>query len=69
MQTVVQMIALSEGWCLLLLREFKWDVEKASDYFSNVDKYRQKINYHQQYSQPNSLLLAEKEEICDVCFA
>jgi len=49
------MTTLSEGWCLLLLREFKWDVEKLSDYFQDIKKYRNKIGFNENYTDPNVL--------------
>ena len=53
LKTAQDMTALEEGWCLLLLREFKWDVEKLSDYFQDTEKYRKKIGYDENYPNPN----------------
>lgn len=52
LKTAQEMTALQQGWCLLLLQEFKWDVEKLSDYFQDMDKYRDKIGYSPKYSNP-----------------
>lgn len=36
LKTANEMIALAGGWCLLLLREFKWDVDLLSEYFQDI---------------------------------
>jgi hypothetical protein len=40
-----EMTALPIGWCLILLRDFKWDVDLLPEYFQDMNKYRNKIGY------------------------
>lgn len=49
------MTALPIGWCLLLLRDFKWDVDFLPEYFQDINKYRTNIGYNQDYSDPSAL--------------
>ena len=55
LKTAQEMTALPEGWCLLLLREFKWDTDLLPDYFQDMDKYRNKIGYKPSYKLPNHI--------------
>ncbi len=52
LKTTKEMTALDEGWCLLLLREFKWDVDILGDYFQDMEKYRTRIGYSPSYRHP-----------------
>ena len=47
------MTAFAEGWCVLLLRQFKWDVESMVEYFHNIEKYQIRIGYKTIYKHPN----------------
>lgn len=41
----MQTVALPFGWSLLLLREFKWQVDFLGDYFQNMAKYKAAIGF------------------------
>ena len=37
-------VYLSRGWCLLLLKEFKFDKDYLrEEYYNNMDKYQKKV--------------------------
>jgi hypothetical protein len=52
LKTAKEMIALDDGWCLLLLRELKWDVDMLGEYFQDMQKYRTRIGYDSIYKHP-----------------
>lgn len=44
-----QTVALSFGWSLALLNEFKWQVERIGEYFQQMDKYKNMIGYSKKF--------------------
>lgn len=44
-EQTMQTVALPFGWSLLLLREFKWQVDFLGDYFQNMAKYKAAIGF------------------------
>jgi hypothetical protein len=43
-----QTVALPFGWSLLLLREFKWQIDNIGQYFQKTKHYQDIIGYNKQ---------------------
>jgi hypothetical protein len=60
-------VALSFGWSLLLLREFKWQIDCIGDYFQHMEEYKNNIHYSSSLMKPEE---AEKKSVlseCEIC--
>ncbi len=60
------LVYLDKGWCLLLLKEFKWDKDMLrEEYFNNLDYYQKRIGLRMGLASPTDF--SPKLGVCYVC--
>lgn len=66
-EQIKNLVCLYEGWCLLLLKEFKWDQEYLrGEFFNHNDNYLQAIGYKNILDDPTHYRRKLFGE-CEVC--
>lgn len=64
LEEVRMLVYLDRGWCLLLLKEFKWDKEiLREEYFNKLEHYQKRIGL-----KPNLLTFDQCKQTVGVCY-
>lgn len=56
LEQIHNLIYLDKGWCLELLKEFRWDKDVLKEeYYNNMDLHLNKVGFHPELKNPNDI--------------
>jgi len=68
LEEIQSLVCLDKGWCLILLRDFKWDKEYLrEEYYNNNEQYLRNAGFSADLARPiedNDV----KVGVCEVCY-
>jgi hypothetical protein len=62
-----QTVALPFGWSMLLLKEFKWQIDNIGNYFQKIQYYKDLIHYSPKLMTAEQARKEAKKGDCIVC--